>query len=334
MKSLLSVWITAALVAVSMVANAAAPAAPAAATAPATPAVAAPAAPDASPASTAPVAPHKVKRESNTETRAGYDLMKARKYAEAISHFEKAVQIDELNKVAWNNLGTCQLKLYEAGAPGTAALDAALAAFQKVAAIDPAYHPENLTNVQALVAQEKAWADATAKRAGQPARTVAATGDYRSYRVAGEAAEQEGDFAFAAANYEKAEAVAGTPKGKGSAANLQGLLALRHRDAKAAVEHLKRATSLDPTNKYAWNNLGVALLRLYDAGAGGKELVEAAVAAFAKVGEIDSAYKSENLSDATALLTELGGPSAPAAESASATPAADSPAAGNPKTAK
>ncbi|MEK7477163.1 MAG: tetratricopeptide repeat protein [Candidatus Coatesbacteria bacterium] len=301
MKMSTIAWLSAAVLAVSVTARAAAPAEPA---------VAAP----------AKAAPHKVTRESAAENRAGFDLMKDRKYAEAIERFQKAVQIDPLNKTAWNSLGVCQLRMYETGMSGLPALEGALAAFQKVAEIDPAYHAENLANAQALVAQEKAWSEAAAKRAGQPARTVAATGDYRAYKAAGEAAEQEGDLAFAQANYEKAEAVAGSSKGKSAAANWQGLLALnKGRNPKAAVDHLRRATTLDPAYKYAWNNLGVALRRLYDAEAGGKELIEEAVAAFRKVSEIDPAYKPENLAEADALLTELGGPSAPAGADASAT---------------
>jgi tetratricopeptide (TPR) repeat protein len=284
------------------------------------PAVATGAEPAVATAPAAKPAAHKVTGESSAENRAGFSLMKERKYAEAIARFQKAVQTDPLNKTAWNSLGVCQLKMYETGMSGTPALESALAAFQKVAEIDPAYHAENLSNAQALAGQEKAWGQAAAKRAGQPARTVALSGDYRAYKAAGDAAEQEGDIAFAQANYEKAEAVAGSPKGKSAAANWQGLLALnKGRDPRAAVEHLRRATTLDPAYKYAWNNLGVALRRLYDAGAGGKELIEEAVAAFRKVSEIDPAYKPENLAEADALLTELGGPSAPAAPQASAT---------------
>jgi len=265
-------------------------------------------------------APHKVLGESKAENSAGYRLMKDRKYADAIARFQKAVEIDPLNKTAWNSLGVCQQKMYETGVGGGPALEAAVAAFRKSAEIDPTYNPDNLKNAQALAAQEKAWAEAAAKRQGQPARTPAATGDYRSYKLAGEEAEQEGDFAFAQANYERAEAVAGSPKGKGAAANWQGLMALNKRhDPKAAVEHLRRATALDPSNKYAWNNLGASLERLFDAGGGGKELVEEAVAAFRKMGEIDPGYKADNLAEAEALLTKLGGPSAPAAGAESST---------------
>jgi tetratricopeptide (TPR) repeat protein len=255
------------------------------------------------------------------ENREGFNFMKDHKYAEAAARFQKAVQIDARNKKAWNNLGVCELRLYETGLSGTPALESAVTAFQKVAELDPAHKPENLASAQAFMTQEKAWAEAAAKRAGQPARTPAATGDYRAYKAAGEAAEAEGDMPFAQANYERAEGVATSAKGKSAAANFQGLLALRRRDPKAAVDHLKRATGLDPANRYAWNNLGVALRLLFDAGAGGKELIEEAVAAFRKVSEIDPAYKPENLAEAEALLAELGGPSAPPAEAVSATTA-------------
>jgi len=323
MKILCTAWITAAALALS----AAVPATAADPTAKAggggAPVTAEEMAPEGSGPAAAPAAPYKPKGESVIENRDGFGLMKDHKYAEASRHFQKAVEIDARNKKAWNNLGVCQLKLYQTGISGTIALESAIAAFQKVAELDPAHKPENLAEAQGYMTREKGWADAAAKRAGQPARTPAATGDYRAYKTAGDAAEQEGDFALAQANFRRAEEVSTSAKGKSSAANFQGLLALnKQRDPKGAVEHLRRATGLDAANKYAWNNLGAALRLLFDSGAGGKELIEEAVNAFKKVGEIDPAYKPENLAETEALLEELGGPSTPPAQEPAATPAA------------
>ena len=60
-------------------------------------------------------------------------------------------------------------------------------------------------------------------------------------------------------------------------------------------------------------------MRLYESGAGGKELVEEAVAAFRKVSAIDSSYKPQNLAEAERLLAELGGLSAAAPPASSST---------------
>jgi tetratricopeptide (TPR) repeat protein len=273
--------------------------------------------------------------KSNAANGMGFVCMKMRKPGEAVANLERAVQADPGNKVAWNNLGSCQLTLYESGQAGKTALDGALAAFEKVAAIDPAYKPENLKRAQDLSAREKAWAEAVAKRAAPaapganpnsaaPATAVPAGGTYQDLKATGEKAEKEGDFALAKANFEAAEKAASVKKGKSAAANMLGLLALKERDPKAAIENFRRSTTLDETNKYAWNNLGVALLNSYGSGLGGKEMVEEAAGAFRKVNELDPQYKPENLKWAEDLLAEAGGPEKPAetAPAAEAVPAA------------
>ncbi len=269
-----------------------------------------------------PAAP-KISSASHAANKAGWELMKQRQWASALTQLETSVTADARNRVAWNNLGVCQLRLYETGQSGTPAVDAALAAFTKADALEPGTGAANIAAAKAYVDQEAAWATAAAARAAGPAREPAATGTYASYKSAGEAAESEGDFAFAQSNYERAEAVSAAKRSKSAAANFQGLLGLRRRDPAAAVEHLRRATTLDPSNKFAWNNLGVALRRRWESGTGGRELLEESVAAFAKVAELDGGYKPGNLADARALLETLGpAPSATAATDTPATPPA------------
>jgi tetratricopeptide (TPR) repeat protein len=259
----------------------------------------------------------------------GYACMKMHKPAEAVTHFEKAVQADPGNKTAWNNLGSCQLTMYESGQAGPAVLESAVSAFEKVAALDPGHKPDNLKAAQEMAAREKGWAEAAAKRAAGPAATVPTGGTYPILKAAGEKAEQEGDFALAAGCFGEAEKVSTTKKGKSAGANMLGLLALKQRDPKAATDNFRRATTQDPTNKYAWNNLGVTLISSCNAGLAGKEAVEEAVGAFKKVNELDPQYKPENLKGAEDMLAEMGGsekaaeasPAAPVAETAPAVPA-------------
>lgn len=264
---------------------------------------------------------------ANAANGAGFVFLKLRRYGEAIPHFTRAVASAPRHKVAWNNLGVCYLRRFESGASGTTELDSALAAFTAVAGIDPAFHPEHLRSVRELLAQEAACAppasgttmagsapaaSSTTAVAGGPEREAlpppAPTGTFVSYRAAGDRAEDACAWELARANYERAEAVATTKRSRSAAANLLGLLALRTRSPQAAVDALRRATLADPASKFAWNNLGVALMRLYDGGTGGKELIEQAVDAFARVAAIDAAYKPDNLAWSRAVLTELGGP--------------------------
>jgi tetratricopeptide (TPR) repeat protein len=257
--------------------------------------------------------------KANAANGAGHVFMKLRRYAEAIPHFERAVATDPRSKVAWNNLGLCHLSRYEGGLSGTESLAAALEAFHTTAGLDPAFHPEHLRAAQDDADREQACAGllGVPPQAGVSAtlvEPVAATGTFTAYRKAGEAAEVSCQWAIAADNYTRAEALGTTKRSACAAANLLGLLALRTRQPQAAVDHLRRATVADPSNKYAWNNLGVACMRLYDAGTGGKELVEQAVDAFQHVGTIDAAYKPDNLAWSRGVLTELGGPTVTATE--------------------
>lgn len=240
---------------------------------------------------------------------AGFTCVKWHRFADAVTHLRRAVQLDPGHKTAWNNLGFAQLTLYEAGAADQAALEQSLAAFEKAAELDPASPgvAGNISLAKSLLDQEKAWAEAAAGRAGKAPRTVATDGTYQTYKDAGEAAEREGDFAFAQANFERAEAAGNSSRTKSAAANFQGLLALKMRDTQAAIKHCRRATALNPSNKYAWNNLGAALLKGFNAGAGGKELVENAISAFRKVAGLDSTYKPENLKMAEGIFEEIGG---------------------------
>jgi len=264
--------------------------------------------------------------KSNAANGAGYALIKARKYADAIPAYQRATTINPANKTAWNSLGYCHLKMYDSGISGTESLGGAIEAFTKSTELDPsfkadpAWKSENLKLAIASLEQANKWAAAAAARAGKP--VDAACEDYKSCREAGDKAEAEGDFATAKSCYEKAEAAAPSKKGKAVSANLLGLLALKARNPQAAVDNLRRSTSLDAGSKLAWNNLGSALTRLYESGQGGKELVEESVNAFKKVAEIDPTYKSANLSSAEKLLAELGGPtvSATTAVDSGATP--------------
>jgi tetratricopeptide (TPR) repeat protein len=235
---------------------------------------------------------------------AGFALLKLRRYPEAVERLDRAVGVNPKHKEAWNNLGTCWLRLYETGLSGTTALDSALTAYGRVAALDPAHRPGNLAAANAYAEQEAVWAAAAAVRGPAP-RAPADAAPWAEYKLAGERAEREGDLAFARANWERAEAVAPTKKARCAAANMLGLLALRARDPRAAVDALKRATTVDAGTKFAWNNLGVALLRAYDASAGGRELVEQAVDAFRRVQALDAAYKPENLAWGEERLAEL-----------------------------
>jgi tetratricopeptide (TPR) repeat protein len=274
----------------------------------------------------------------------GHVFMKLRRYAEAIPHFERAVATDPGYKLAWSNLGVCHLRRYEAGLSGTESLDAALIALRTAAALDPAFHPESLRAAQDDAARELACAALSATLADASATTAVTSGppggtpetpagpgapaldtSFTGCRKAGEAAEAACQWDLARANYARAESLATTKRSACAAANFLGLLALRTRHPAEAVDHLRRATVADPANKYAWNNLGVALMRLYDGGTGGKELIEQAVDAFQRVAVLDAAYKPDNLAWSRSILTELGGPtlSATAAQD-SGTAAADS----------
>lgn len=262
---------------------------------------------------------------ANAANGEGFVFLKLRRYAEAIPCFQRAVAGQPRHKTAWNNLGVCYLKRYASGLSGTDELDSARAAFAAAAEIDPAFHPEHRKAVQEFLDQDAACAalartttgTATPSPGGSatvaqepppPLPAPAAAGTFVSYRTAGDLAEDACAFDLARANYERAEAVATNKRGKSAAANLLGLLALNIRSPQAAVDAFRRATLADPGSKFAWNNLGVALLRLYDAGTGGKELVEQSVDAFGRVAAIDAAYKPENLAWSQSILTELGGP--------------------------
>lgn len=256
---------------------------------------------------------------------AGFALFKARKYAEALPHLQRATETDPTNKVAWNNLGSTHLRMYNLGLADAAAVDAAVAAFTKATELepsfkaDPKWQSENLKDALGVQAEEKKASEARAAAAGKPAPSC--SGD-KPCREAGDKAAEAGDYAGARACYEKAEAAALSKVAKGSCANSLGLLALnREHNPEAAVAAFRRSVEQNPKSKFAWNNLGIALMRQYTKGTAGKEAVEEAIAAYKKVAEIDPAYKTENLAEAEALLTELGGPTMPAE---SATPAEDS----------
>ncbi len=238
-------------------------------------------------------------------TGAGFALFKLRRYEEAADRLVRATATDPNQKKAWNTLGVLRLRQYETGLSGTAALDSALAALTRTAALDPAYQPENSAVAKAYAEQEALWAAAAATRAGQPPRTPAATGTYADFRRAANAAEREGDLAFARLNAARAEALAPTKKARAAAANTLGLLALRARDPQGAAEALRRATGLDPGSKFAWNNLGVALMRWWGANGGGRELVEQATEAFRRVRVLDAGYKPENAAWGEEALAEL-----------------------------
>ena len=250
---------------------------------------------------------------------AGLALLRQRHYADAAERLDRAVAAAPRRVLSWKLLGVCRLKLYESGAAGTAALDSALAAFAQAEALDAGTGSDDRKLAEADLAREREWADAAAARADAPTRAPAPEGTFASYRGAGEQAEREGDPVLAVANYARAEAVASSPRAKAAAANLQGLVALARRAPRDARAAFQRATELDPASKYAWNNLGVALLRVYDTGEGGRELLDAAAAAFARVAEIDAAYKAENRTWVAKLQADLGGaPSATLAGPAAA----------------
>lgn len=244
--------------------------------------------------------------KANAANGAGFVYMTEHKYQEALTHLDRAVKTDPTLAVAWNNMGVCQLTLYQVGVYDKKGLTIAQKAFRTVGQLDPEAKT-GTAQVETIRTREEAWAQAAKKRAGQPPRTVAETGTYRTYKAAGEAAEQEGDFAFAQANFERAEAAASGRRSRSAAANFQGLLALRQRNPKAALEHLQRATQTYAANKYAWNNLGATLMKLFDARAGGTELIEQAIEAFKQVRRIDKTYKPENLTWATTTLAEVTG---------------------------
>ena len=262
--------------------------------------------------------------KSNAANGAGYAWLKARKYADAIPAYQRATQLNPANKTAWNSMGYCNLKMYDCGLSGTEALGAAIEAFTKSTLLDPSYKAnpawksDNLQLALASLLQATTWTAAATARAGKPAPDCS---DYKGCREAGDQAEAEGDFTTAKALYEKAEADAPTKKGKAVSANLLGLLALKARNPQTAVDNLRRSTSLDSGSKLAWNNLGIALTRLYESGQGGKELVEESFNAFKKAAAIDPTYKTENLAAANKLLTELGGPAVSATVPADPVPA-------------
>ncbi len=256
---------------------------------------------------------------------AGFALLRFHRPADAIPHLERAVAADPANKVAWNNLGSALLTRYECGQGDRAVLARALEAFRKAGAIDSAYAAPNIALATSYDQQETAIADAVAARNGKPAAAPAATGNSRSYAAAGDAAEKAADPDLALANYARAEAVAGTGKGRANAANLSGLVELRRHRPEQALEHFRRATAADGTNRYAWNNRGAAARVAYSCG-GDRARLDEAVAAFKRVGEIDPAYRPENREWADKELALLAGPqpqtAAPAAESTAAAPAA------------
>jgi tetratricopeptide (TPR) repeat protein len=227
--------------------------------------------------------------------------------------------------------------LYESGEADASALAKAVAALEKAAALDPAREPEDLKAARDLVAAAKARADAAKAREGKPAAAPAATGTYRDYATAGDQAEQSGDPELAAADYRKAEAAATTDKGRSAGANLLGLFSLRERRPREAADHFRRATTLDPKNKVAWNNLGAARRRTYE-GTGDPAALRDAAAAFAKAGELDAEFHAENREWAqremkaagVAPEAAVGEAAASAAAPASPGKAADGGAYGNP----
>lgn len=245
--------------------------------------------------------------KANAANGAAFVYMTQHKYQQAIPHLERAVKTDPTLAVAWNNMGICHLTMYQVGVFDRKALTVAEKAFWTAGQLDHPRASAGTDQIKIIRTREKAWAQAAKKRAGQPPRTVAETGTYRTYKAAGEAAEQEGDFAFAQANFERAETAASGKSSRSAAANFQGLLALRQRNPKAALEHLQRATQSNAANKYAWNNLGSTLMKLFDAGDGGTERIKQAIEAFKKARRIDKTYRPENLTLAKAILAKVTG---------------------------
>lgn len=235
----------------------------------------------------------------------GYALMQAHRYPEAAEVLERAVAVNPRNKVAWANLGACRMTLYECGQAGAAAADQALVAYQKAAAIDPAYHADELKQAQAYADREHHWAEAAKAREGQSAQVPAANGLFREYGFEGDQAETDGNFTLAMANYQRAKEVAATDKGRSAAENWMGLLFLKQRKPQEAVDHLRTATTLDAANKYAWNNLGAALRLQYESTGDRKVLAEAA-AAFKKTGALDPEYQKDNRTWADAAIAAAG----------------------------
>lgn len=271
------------------------------------------------------VASYSTEGKANAANGLGFTYLRMCKYDQAIQNFERVIEKNPEHKAALNNMGLCYLKKYETGLSGTPALDSAISAFQKVVELDPGTKSPTLQLAESYAKQEKAWAKAAQAREGQ-SRIVSPTGTYKSYKEVGSAAEAEGDFEFALTNYEKAEAAANGKRAKSAAGNFQGLVALKQRKPNAARDHFKRAIEINSKNKYAWNNLGAALMKVYYRGDGGREVVEEAVVVFKKVKEIDSEYfKPKNLELAESALQELGGPATSASSPESSTQEAEAP---------
>jgi len=112
--------------------------------------------------------------------------------------------------------------------------------------------------------------------------------DFATFKEAygsGNQALKDRKFEQAIADYEAAEGLSTTPKGKSQAANAAGWAALKARKWEAAKASFEKAVEADPQNKVALKNLGHANFRRYEYGFSGVEELKEAVKNLEESGE-------------------------------------------------
>jgi len=125
------------------------------------------------------------------------------------------------------------------------------------------------------------WADNTASAGAKAASSEQAApapsfSSFKEAYAAGNQALKDRKFTEAAMDYEAAEGLASSPKGKSQAVNAQGWALLKARKLDEAKKAFGQAVEDDPTNKIALKNLGFVSFRRYEYGlAGVDELKEA-----------------------------------------------------------
>ncbi len=228
--------------------------------------------------------------KSQAANTAGWTLIRARRWNQALETLRRAAQIDPKNKVALGNLGYASLKIYQYGLGGPDNLKEAAKALEACSALDPAYKADLLESVKTIQSREDSYAQAT-----PVAETPKAGMSFKGAVALGDQAQAQGQYDLAIQFFKRAEASASSPQAKGSASNRIGLALLEYRRPKEALEPFERAVKTDPKEKVFLNNLGLADWTLYDAGLGDQDSLRKSVDAFYKANTMDASYHGENL---------------------------------------
>ena len=243
----------------------------------------------------------------------GLALLRSRKYAEAIPHFERALKHDSNYLISRKNLGYAHVKMYALGLADKSVLEKAVEVLSSV----PEGEASSLGEAKALLDLETKWAAAAASPAEPAGKT------WRELADEGNAAESEGRFDHALKCFVACQAISKTSPSKAAACNLQGLTLMKARKFEEAMGHLEEACKTGSSNKTFLGNMGLCHLRLYEKNAEGDHLTPA-LEALRKVKEMDPSYKPESLALAEEYAAKAG---MGKAEEKDAEPAAEAPAA-------